>query len=219
MTTVKGGALGSQRHLFRCKNSSVSFVDGKKKDYVESSNRFRVSTTLTNFSDNICINCGTTNDTKEFGDYQAMIWKDDDNGLQKPCQYVPIVEPLESKSWTVYLSKNDQCSYRNDDSFSDPKNILQQLFSFRLVRNSEPQSALYLHGEEIFDIMEAIWEGTMVASFTIYALQHPERSIHHFCKCVHVTNLQRSNIRTIIYGMMLQLAYSSTMDESQYDAM
>jgi hypothetical protein len=219
MTTVKGGALGSQRHLFRCKNSSVSFVDGKKKDHVESSNRFRVSTTLTNFSDNICINCGTTNDTKEFGDYQAMIWKDDDNGLQKPCQYVPIVEPLESKSWTIYLSKNDQCSYRNDDSFSDPKNILQQLFSFRLVRNSEPQSALYLHGEEIFDIMEAIWEGTMVASFTIYALQHPERSIHHFCKCVHVTNLQRSNIRTIIYGMMLQLAYSSTMDESQYDAM
>ena len=115
-------------------------------------------------------------------------------------EVTPDTAPL-SDYWSVVM-------FQKKDHLLDATNNMSlfEKYSFRLVRNSEPQSALYLHGEEIFASMEAVWEVNSAAQFFI-------RTTDGSLSNGAITKNERGRLRCILYRCLWQLEFSSVQRE------
>jgi hypothetical protein len=122
---------------------------------------------------------------------------------EEPDDLASVFEAPLSDCWSIDMFQNEESRNAN----ATQSNLLGK-YSFRLVRNSEPQSALYLHGEEIFDSMEAVWEVNSEATFFISLRGNGCRGMEEYPPPpVPISFDVRSRMRCILYRMMWQLEF------------
>jgi hypothetical protein len=130
---------------------------------------------------------------------------------------------LLNTSWTIYVCNNPyddtddtEVAYDNDQSQLSSSHTQTV---FRLVRNSEPQSALYLYGIEIIHCIDAIYERDNTTTFTI----HSSTGSNDCCtsndtsipkEIYYANNIQ--DIRNQLYQSLLPLEYTHTTRTKSY---
>jgi hypothetical protein len=134
---------------------------------------------------------------------EIYLLKNAPNEIQEPDDFVSAYKVPLSDAWSIDMFQNAAFI-----DAKDSRNDLLEQYSFRLVRNSEPQSALYLHGAEVFDSMEAVWEINTEATFFIYPRAngcHCEEE--HPSPPVPISFDVRSRMRFFLYRMMWQMEF------------
>lgn len=111
------------------------------------------------------------------------------------------LEICEPNSWSIHVMDRDYQPHA--------------MLSFRLVRNSEPNSALYLNGEEIFGAVDAVLEQAAAAaaadSNEAYNFNNSSKAtfyVHYMRsgRCVHVTD--KRDVRNLLKRTLYRSKFS-----------
>ena len=117
------------------------------------------------------------------------------HSLLPPPPTPPSSLNILSSSWSIYVCHNDTTT----------ATITTTTTIFRLVRNSESSSALYLHGMEIIHAIDAIYHRDPTVTFTIVLSSNQNINDNHkndMIKELYVAD-DMTDIRTKLYSLMV----------------